>query len=433
VKIAFHTLGCRANQYETDKMIQQVCSYGYEVVPYPQAADIYVINTCTVTAIAARKSRNTARHAKKLNPKAKVIFIGCDAEIESIPEADLVLSNKDKLKIGEVIKEMTRRETRDANPLSSPISQLPSLPVRANLMIEDGCENFCSYCIVPIVRGKIKVRPMDEVINEAKIMIERGAKEIVLTGINLGAYGMEPEAKSLGSSRNRDFQSQVPTLLRKLASLDGLLRIRLSSIEPMYVTDELIKVIKTEPKVAHHLHIPLQSGDDGVLKAMNRTYTSNEFLALINKVKKQIKDIAITTDIIVGFPGEDEKAFINSCKLAEKIKFSKVHVFPYSDRPKTKAFTMPGKCRSIDITKRAKKLGVLADKLMLSFNKSYKGKKLEILVEQRNKRTGLLEGLTGNYIRVALTNGPRTNEPIGTIVGCSLQNPEADIALCKLS
>ncbi len=456
-KVAFYTLGCRSNQYETDRMIEQVRSLGYEIVPYPQAADIYVINTCTVTSNAAKKSRNAIRHSKKLNPRAKVIFTGCDAGIEDITEADITLLNKDKLQIVEYLRD-ARRETRDVNTFSSPISHLPSR-VRANLMIEDGCQNFCSYCIVPLVRGKVRSRPMDEILCEAEKMVASGVKEIVLTGINLGEFTLEPETKSLGSeavilseaknlkkqtlhfvqgdTRNRacpplaGLQSQVPLLINQLSKIDGLSRIRLSSIEPQYVTDELIDVIKSDPKVCHHLHIPLQSGDDGILKAMKRRYTSKQYLDLANKIKKKIKDIAITTDIIVGFPGEDEKAFRNTYKLAEKIKFSRIHVFSYSDRPGTAAMGFKDKVDPKTIARRYEKLTKLRDKLMLRFHRSFKGKVMEVLIEQKDKKTGMFEGLTGNYIRVFLSDNKRT-DLFGKIVKCGFSKFQGETVIAKM-
>jgi len=415
--IAFYTLGCRSNQYETDVMSRQASSLGFEIVPYRAAADIYVINTCTVTGNAGKKSRNYIRQAKKMNPNAKVIATGCDVEIDNIPEADLILPNKDKSKLSSYLK-----------PLISSNSSRSSfrLPVRANLMIEDGCENFCSYCIVPFVRGKVRSRPVKVILDEAREMVKAGVKEIVLTGINIGEFGMEPETKRLGSISHAELvsasqtlkqvqgdtkeprlQSQVHHLVMLIALLSkikGLLRIRLSSIEPQYVTDELVETIKNNPKVCHHLHMPLQSGDDGVLKAMKRRYTAKGFCDLVSGVRKKIKDIAITTDIIVGFPGETEQAFKNTRKLIEKIKFSRLHIFSYSDRPGTAASKLNNKVDSKIIGKRYDLLTKIRVKQMLSFDKRYKGKLVEVLVESRNK-SGKYEGLTGNYIRVGLS-GP---------------------------
>ena len=387
-KIAFYTLGCRSNQYETDVMKKICSSAGFDVVPFEERADIYVINTCTVTGNADKKSRNAIRMAKKKNRDSTVIATGCyvesgPPELFKISEADILLKNKDKAHILNYLPKIN---------ISFPVSHLPSPRVRANLMIENGCENFCSYCIVPYVRGKITSKPFDQVIAEAKSMVEGGVKEIVLTGINLGEY-----RSNLPSPI-----SHLASLIDELSKIDGLLRIRLSSIEPMYITDDLIKVVKENSKVCKHLHIPAQSGDDKILKAMNRNYTSKDLLNMARKIRKQIKDIAITTDIIVGFPGEDEKAFKNTCKLAEQARFSRIHIFSYSDRPGTAASKLPNKVEPKIIARRREKLGELRDKLMLKFHRSFIKKPVEVLIEHKDGKTGMYEGLTSNYIRVFL-------------------------------
>jgi len=390
-KIAFYTLGCRSNQYETDKMVEQARSLGYDVIPYPQSADIYVINTCTVTRNADKKSRHAIRFAKKINPNAKVIATGCyvETDIFDLKEVDVVLNNKDKTNIFKCLPK-----------IKSQASRLKSPRIRANLMIENGCENFCSYCIVPFVRGKVTSKPLDQAISEAKQMVKDGVKEIILTGINLGEF------------------DSLPTLIDKLSKIDDLLRIRLSSIEPMYITDELIKAVKDDPKVCRHLHIPMQSGDDRILKAMNRSYTSKDFSGMAKKIKEQIKDIAITTDIIVGFPGEDEKAFKNTLKLVDMIQFSRIHIFSYSDRPGTAAFNFKNKLDPKTITRRYEKLEQLRDKYMLRFHRSFKKKPMEVLIEQKDRKTGLYEGLTSNYIRVFI----RGNESIGQLVDVKFES-----------
>ncbi|MFH1710648.1 MAG: tRNA (N(6)-L-threonylcarbamoyladenosine(37)-C(2))-methylthiotransferase MtaB [bacterium] len=399
-KIAFYTLGCRSNQYETDIMKKACSAAGFEVVPFKEQADIYIINTCTVTGNADKKSRHAVRSAKKRNAQARIIATGCSIETGNfnLQEADIVLANKDKFNVAKYIGD-GRHEMRDAKILTS-------LPVRANLMIENGCENFCSYCIVPFVRGKVVSKPFEQVMTEAKQMVKDGVKEIILTGINLGEYKFD-----------------LISLLDDLSKIDGLLRIRLSSIEPMYITDELIDVIKKNPKVCKHLHIPMQSGDDNILKAMNRNYTSKDFLQLINKIKRTVKDIAVTTDIIVGFPGEDEKAFRSTCKLVDKIQFSRIHIFPYSDRPGTAAFNFKDKIGPKTISARHEKLEELRDKYMLKFFRSFEKKPLEVLIEQRDRKSGMLEGLTSNYIRVFIEGLPRcrrgddmSDESIGRLI-----------------
>jgi len=426
-KIAFYTLGCRSNQYETDVMKKICSSAGFDIVSFEEPADIYVINTCTVTGNADKKSRNAIRMAKKKNRDSTVIATGCyvesgPPELFKISEADILLKNKDKAHILNYLPKINRH-----------IEQPPlKYQIRANLMIENGCENFCSYCIVPFVRGKITSKPFDQVIAEAKSMVKDGVKEIVLTGINLGEYALEPETKpfdrlrvlsrvearlgSNRSNRNRDVQSQVPMLIDKLSQIDGLLRIRLSSIEPMYITDSLINVVKENPKVCKHLHIPAQSGDDKILKAMNRNYTSKDFLNMVRKIRKQIKDIAITTDIIVGFPGEDEKAFKNTCKLAEKARFSRIHIFSYSDRPGTAASKLPGKLDPKITDARYRTLDKLRINYMLKFHRSFGKRSVEVLIEQKDGKTGMYEGLTSGFIRVFLAGDDMGDECLGRLI-----------------
>jgi threonylcarbamoyladenosine tRNA methylthiotransferase MtaB len=415
-KVAFYTLGCKSNQYETDRMTKIVSDAGFEIVPYPGPADTYVINTCTVTGNADKKSRHAVRYAKKMSPSAKVIVTGCYVETDrfNMKEADTILSNKDKFNLVQYLPSRPLNISPSFTPSSS-----SSPRIRANLMIENGCENFCSYCIVPHVRGKITSMPFDQVMAEAKQMVKDGVKEIILTGINLGEYALEPETKRLGSdrsNRNRDVQSQVPMLINELSKIDGLLRIRLSSIEPMYIDDELIETVKKNPKVCKHLHIPMQSGDDRILKAMNRNYTAKDFLSMAKKVKKQIKDVAITTDIIIGFPGEDEKAFKNTLKLIDKIQFSRIHIFSYSDRPGTQASNFKNKIDPKTIAKRHEKMNALREKYMLKFHRSFSKNPIEVLIEQRDGRTGMYEGLTSNYIRVFLEGDDMGDEMTGRII-----------------
>jgi len=334
-----------------------------------------------------------------------VIATGCyveagPPELFKISEVDILLKNNDKAHLLDYLPKINK-----------PIEQPPLKKlIRANLMIENGCENSCSYCIVPFVRGKITSKPFDQVIAEAKAMVKDGVKEIVLTGINLGEYGpmtndQIPIAKQIQIS---NFQISLPKLIGEISKIDGLLRIRLSSIEPMYINEALIKTIKDDPKVCKHLHIPAQSGDDKILKAMNRNYTSKDFLNMTKKIREQIKDIAITTDIIIGFPGEDDKAFKNTCKLAEQARFSRIHIFSYSDRPGTEASKLPNKIDPKTLAIRHEKLEEIRDKLMLKFHMSFRKRPVEVLIEQKDRKTGMYEGLTGGFIRVFLAGLPRS-------------------------
>jgi threonylcarbamoyladenosine tRNA methylthiotransferase MtaB len=398
--------------------MKKICvAAGFNIVPFEERADIYVINTCTVTSNADKKSRNAIRMAKKRNMDSTVIATGCyvesgPPELFKIIEADILLKNKDKAHILNYLPKITRH-----------IEQPPfKYQIRANLIIENGCENSCSYCIVPFVRGKITSKPFEQVITEAKSMVMDGVKEIVLTGINLGEY------KSNISSPI----SHLASLVDELSKINGLLRIRLSSIEPMYITDDLINVVKENPKVCKHLHIPLQSGDDKTLKAMNRNYTSKDFLNMTKKIREQIKDIAITTDIIIGFPGEDDKAFKNTCKLADKARFSRIHIFSYSDRPGTAASKLPNKIDPKTIAIRHKKLGEIREKYMLQFHKSFRKRPVEVLIEQKDRKTGMYEGLTGGFIRVFFTDNDMGDECLGRLIPAKFKDFQGENVIACL-
>jgi threonylcarbamoyladenosine tRNA methylthiotransferase MtaB len=259
-------------------------------------------------------------------------------------------------------------------------------------------------------------------------MVKDGVREIVLTGINLGEYGRMTNEQFSMTNKIPMTKSQIslPKLIEEIAKIDGLLRIRLSSIEPMYITDDLIKVVKDNPKVCKHLHIPLQSGDDKILKAMNRNYTSKDFLNLIKKIKKQIKDIAITTDIIIGFPGEDDKAFKNTCRLAKQARFSRIHIFSYSDRPGTAASKLPDKIDPKTIAKRREKLEEIRDRLMLKFHRSFRKRPVEVLIEQKDMKTGMYEGLSGGFIRIFMDGDDMGDEYLGRLIPVKFREFEGE-------
>lgn len=405
--ISFYTLGCKSNRYETGEIARDARRQGYEIVDFNSPADVYIINTCTVTQLADKKSRRAIRQAKKRNPNAKVIVTGCYAEvspeeIKKMPEADLIIKNSDKKKVLKCLGVKNNSYGLPALPAGRRVACSTPPRVRENLMIEDGCEEFCKYCIVPYARGKVKSKPVERVIEEAKNLVCAGAKEIVLTGINLGAYGLDESKNSKFEIRDSGLEigNSLPRLLKELTSIDSLLRIRLSSIEPMYVTDELIEAIKANPKVCKHLHIPLQSGSTKVLKLMGRKYPAVQFKALIKRMRLKIKGVALNTDIIVGYPGESEKDFKDTMKLVKDLKFSRVHVFHFSPRPGTAGATMPDRIDPAIITARANKMRALRSNLMRNFAREAMRTPQEVLVESRDKKTGLLEGLTESYIRV---------------------------------
>ncbi|MBU0502122.1 MAG: MiaB/RimO family radical SAM methylthiotransferase [bacterium] len=359
-KIAFYTLGCRANQYQTEALKSQLTPHSSHLTPFSNFADTYVINTCTVTHDAERKSCQAIRRALRQNPKAKILVAGCFAK----------LAQKKLLELFPQIEFLA------TNPLS-PNTQHLTPRVRTNLMIQDGCENFCSYCLVPFARGKIKSKPFPEVIREAKTLVKAGAREIILTGINLGTY-----------------QHDLINVLKALSKIKDLVRIRLSSIEPMYITKKLIRAMANIPKVCNYLHIPLQSGDNKILKAMNRNYTVQDYLKLIAFVRKTIPHCGLSTDIIVGFPGEGDLEFQNTFDLIKQIGFSRLHIFSYSKRAGTAAAGFSHQVEDKVKKQRNKTLRSLGEKLANNFAKQSLKKKVEVLVEQPGK------GLTTNFIRL---------------------------------
>jgi len=356
-KYVFYTLGCRANQYQSSALECQMTNVKYQMRKFGEEADIYVINTCTVTADADRKSRQAIRRALRL--AKKVIVTGCYAKL-----------NRDYLE--KAFPEVEFQFPSYLIPHTS--SRNPK--IRANLMIEDGCENFCSYCIVPFARGKVQTRSLPEIRREAEMLVKAGAREIVLTGINLGAWG------------------DLRPILDSLCSIPKLLRIRLSSLEHQYLAPELIEFIAENPKICRHLHLPLQSGDNKILKLMNRRYTAEEYLKLVERIRRELPDCGITTDVIAGFPGEGEEEFQNTVNLINEVKFSRLHIFPYSARDLTAASKLPNQIDPKVKKQRFQVLDRIRKAQMNSFAEKYLGKEVEILVEQKG------EGLTANYIRV---------------------------------
>ncbi len=374
-KIAFYTFGCKVNQYETEHLKILARNLGFEVVPFGQKADLIFINSCAVTHVAERKARRLINFIKNHFPEAKIILAGCYSErlklsSEIIP-VDLILDNKEKWRFfgGDENSGFVSSEDR----------------ARAILKIQDGCNNFCSYCIVPYLRGRERSKPLDKVVEEAKKLVESGFKEIILTGIRLGTYGSDWGDKDA-----------LYKLLLNLFEIDGLAKIRLSSIEPMDITENLIE-LADHPKLCKHWHIPLQSGDDDILKKMNRRYDTKYFENIICKLREKVPNIAITTDIIVGYPEESEENFNNTYLFAEKIGFMRIHVFPFSPRPFTKAYDLKPLPYEI-ITKRKEKLIKLSSKLWKTYVSKFLGKEIEVMVEE--KEGDVYRGTTENYIKV---------------------------------
>lgn len=388
--VKFYTLGCKVNQYDTQSIREQFAKVGFKEILNNKSADTYLINTCTVTAAADSKSRAAIRRCIRQNPRAKVIVTGClvqnDAQsLKSIGGISLIIS---KSFFKEGISDFSGR-------------------TRAFLKIQDGCNNFCSYCKVPLVRGISRSRSLCEIENEAAILARKDFHEIVLTGICLGSFGKDLKPKT-----------DIVRLLKRLKQIDGLWRIRLSSIEATDVSDELIGLMATSPKICRHLHIPIQSGDDEILGRMNRRYKRKDYLALIEKIKKNIPEIAISTDMMVGFPGEKEKHFLNSMRLVDEIKPLKVHIFPYSVRPGTLA-AKSNECASIEeVRQRLTRLNRVAYDASICYQNKFINKKMELLVEGHpNGRTDLWEGFTDNYLKVIFRNAKaKQNQLVKVII-----------------
>ncbi len=407
--IAFITLGCKVNQYETQLMLETLENLGYRIVSSNEPADVFIINTCTVTNISDRKSRQMIRKAITLNPNAKIIVTGCYAErepkeIKNIKGVDLVLTNEDKEHIAKYLNNIGD----DFSSVNQCISRYKG-QTRALVKIEDGCDSFCSYCIIPYVRGsKIRSKSIDSIINEVQSLVKNGHKEIVLTGIHLGAYGKET-----------NYKISLVDVIKTIHEIEGLERIRLSSIEPMDVTDELINEISRLSKCAHHFHISLQSGSDKILGLMNRNYTVSDFENIIGKVRCAIPDVGITTDIMVGFPDETEQDFMDTYNLVSRVKFSRLHVFRYSPRKGTPAEKMSNQVPPNISAKRSHEIIALGEHLSRDFHLQWLGKEAEVLLEDiREGKDKLLAGFTSNYIRVLVANA--TNEHIGKLIPVKL-------------
>ncbi len=404
-KVAFYTLGCKVNQYETESLKKQFIDNGFEPVEFSESADVYVVNSCTVTSIADKKTRNILRRAKKLNDKSIVVATGCYAqtngeELSKIEEIDYVVGNSDKSAIFNLIKKVEDEETLPKLILKNifdekvyeeiEFSTLREMS-RAYIKIQDGCNNFCSYCKIPFARGASRSRKLESILDEIKNLSKDGFKEIILIGINLGAYGEDLEESH-----------SLEDILEESAKIEGIERIRLGSIYPDKINDRFIKLLKTERKIMSHLHISLQAGDDEILKLMKRNYKRKDVLDVLGKLKEEVPNIEFTGDVIVGFPHEKENNFLNTYNLIEEIEFSDLHIFQYSDREKTLAAIYEEKVDAITKKERADKLEKLRDLMYENKRNNYIGKKMKVLVEEIKHKKAY--GYTENYIKVQINN-----------------------------
>lgn len=393
--VAVYTLGCKVNLYESELIISLLKENNYTLVDFNEKADIYIINTCSVTNESDRKDRKIINEARRKNKEAIIVVTGCYSQIN--PEtinADIILGNKDKSKIIDLLEDYIKNKKQIKQIYDLTKVEFEKMNInkfenhtRAFVKVQDGCNAFCSYCIIPYARGRIRSKDLNETIEEVTNLVNNGYKEIVLTGIHTGRYGI-------------DKNTNLYELLKKLVQIPKIFRIRLSSIEINEITDEIIELIKTNDIMAKHLHIPLQSGSDKILTLMNRRYDINYFAKKIETIRKEIPDISITTDLIVGFPNETEEDFKDTIKLLNKIKFTKIHTFPYSKRKNTKAASMPNQIDGMIKKKRVHEVLDISNKYELEFYKSKLNKEYEVVKEDR--KNGECIGYTSNYIPVIL-------------------------------
>lgn len=401
--VKFVTLGCKVNQYETNAMTQKFIEEGYKVIEENNEEiipDICIINTCTVTNMSDRKSRHMLRKMKEKNTDTIVVAVGCYAqvakqELSKIEEIDLVLGNNEKVEIVKYVEEFLEQrqkkvETEDVMQ-SRKFSEFGDITfsekTRAVIKVQDGCDRFCSYCIIPYARGRVRSRKPESIISEITKIAKSGIKEIVITGIHIASYG-------------KDFKEdyQLIDLLEEINEIEGIQRIRLGSIEPLLITEEFVTRLKKLEKICHHFHLSLQSGCDETLKRMNRRYTTEQFEKIVKILRNTYEDVNLTTDIIVGFPGETEEEFSKTFEFLKRVKFYKMHVFKYSPRKGTKAAVMENQVSGNIKEERSKRLIELSNKNEIEYNNKYIGKEVEVLFEE--KKDGIYKGHTQNYIMI---------------------------------
>ncbi len=404
-KVHFATLGCKTNQYETQAMREKFLKAGYEETAQAGEADLFVVNTCTVTGEGDRKSRSVIRRLHRENPTAKIAVTGCyatlnQAEIRELPGVDFIIPNQEKDRIVHHVnldaagKFCGEGDESEANRYTDLAISYFADRTRAFVKIQDGCDHACTYCKVVIVRGDSRSRPLEEIFLEAERLAEKGYREIVLTGIQLGAYGDEwKNGVSLVS------------VLKKLCAIEGLRRIRLSSIDPSDVTDEFIECMREESKICAHLHLPLQSGDDFILKQMKRAYRREQFLRIVAKLRNTMPDFSLTTDVMVAFPGEEEAHFANTVQVLEQTMPLKAHIFPFSAREGTRASEFDGRVPFEISRERVRRLQAISQNLAQKYQRRFMGRTAEVLVESPNEE-GWLEGHTSNYLKVGFKGDP---------------------------
>ena len=435
-KAALHNLGCKVNAYETEAMEQQLKEHGYEIVPFGEMADVYVINTCSVTNIADRKSRQMLHRAKKLNPEALVVAAGCYVQVAADAlkqdgSVDIIIGNNQKGRLAQILEEYRKNEEENSYVIDiSCTKEYENLHLsvhgehtRAFIKVQDGCNQFCSYCIIPYARGRVRSRSRQEVVQEVTQLVSQGYREVVLTGIHLSSYGiehMEENPVQQGDWNHRELLA----LIREVHKIEGLKRIRLGSLEPRIITEEFAKALAALPKFCPHFHLSLQSGCDETLKRMNRHYTTEDYLSRCQILRDVFADPAITTDVIVGFPGETEEEFAATKEFLEKARFYEMHVFKYSRREGTRAAVMKDQVPEQIKAKRSAVLIGLGHEKQNEYERKYTGREVEVLIEETAEIGGkeVWIGHTKEYIKVAVSSEENLqNRIVKGTVGKDLQ------------
>lgn len=408
-KVALHNLGCKVNAYEVEAMQQLLEQAGYEIVPFQEGADVYLINTCTVTNIADRKSRQMLHKAKKMNPEAIVVATGCYAQTdtEKLKEdtsVDLILGNNQKNRIVEALEEYEKEHSKKTRVIEINITKEyeelsidhTAEHVRAYIKVQDGCNQFCTYCIIPYARGRVRSREIADILEEVRKLAEGGYKEVVLTGIHLSSYGVD--------FKEEEKKQNLLSLIRAVHEIHGIQRIRLGSLEPRIITEEFLEGISSLPKVCPHFHLSLQSGCNKTLKDMNRRYSAEEYAEKCELIRKYYPAPALTTDVIVGFPQETEEDFQESYEFVKNIHFYETHIFKYSRRQGTKAAAMKGQLTEAEKAKRSEKMLELHDLRAGEYEENMIGRNLEILIEEEAEIDGRSFYLSHSreYVKVAV-------------------------------
>ncbi len=428
--VAFMTLGCKVNQYETEAMMELFEERGYNVVPTEEKADVYVINTCTVTSLSDKKSRQFIRRCKRTNPNAIIGVVGCYSqvspeEVEKIEGVNIIIGTNNRKQIVDLVEDVTVWDKVVMVDDIMQVREFEELKIdtvkdktRAFLKIQEGCNQYCSYCIIPYARGPIRSRKPENVVSEVKRLAENGFKEIVLTGIHVASYGKDLDGVSLTS------------VLKEVHGIEGIERIRLSSLEPRMFTEEFIMAIKEMPKFCNHFHLSLQSGSDSVLKRMNRKYTTSEYASIVERLREELDQPSFTTDIIVGFPGETDEEFEETYAFAKRIGFSQIHVFKYSPRQGTPAAEMKNQVHGDIKSERSTRLMELAHDMSESYLDTFIGQCADILIEGKvETMPNYIEGLDDHYMRIAVELPEKF---IGTIQRVKIIRRENDILIGDL-